>query len=44
MKAILFLDYNGIVGVTLLTAAVFMLTNLLVDILYMVVDPRMRSS
>ncbi|NMC80063.1 MAG: ABC transporter permease [Chloroflexi bacterium] len=44
MKAIMFLDYNGIVGVTLLTAAVFMLTNLLVDLLYIVVDPRMRTS
>jgi peptide/nickel transport system permease protein len=44
MKAIMFLDYNGIVGVTLLTAVVFMLTNLLVDILYIVVDPRMRTS
>ncbi|HEX2980756.1 MAG TPA: ABC transporter permease [Anaerolineaceae bacterium] len=44
MKAILFLDYNGIIGVTLLTAVVFMLTNLAVDILYMVVDPRMKTA
>ncbi|MEN6410752.1 MAG: ABC transporter permease [Anaerolineaceae bacterium] len=44
MKAIMFLDYNAIIGVTLLTAVAFMLTNMLVDILYMVVDPRMRTS
>jgi peptide/nickel transport system permease protein len=43
MKAILFLDYNGIIGVTLLIALVFMLTNLIVDILYVVVNPRMRT-
>jgi peptide/nickel transport system permease protein len=43
MKAILFLDYNGIIGVTLLTAFVFMATNLFVDMLYVLVDPRMRS-
>jgi len=42
MKAILFLDYNGIMGVTILTAIAFMLTNLLVDMLYIVVDPRLR--
>jgi peptide/nickel transport system permease protein len=44
MKAIMFLDYNAIIGVTLVTAVAFMLTNLLVDLLYMVVDPRMRTS
>lgn len=44
MKAILFLDYNGIIGVTLLIGLVYMLTNLLVDILYFVVDPRVRAS
>jgi peptide/nickel transport system permease protein len=43
MKAILFLDYNGIIGVTILTAIVFMITNLVVDLLYVVVDPRMRT-
>jgi ABC-type dipeptide/oligopeptide/nickel transport system permease component len=43
MKAILFLDYNGIIGVTLLTAIAFMLTNLTVDLLYFVIDPRMRT-
>jgi peptide/nickel transport system permease protein len=44
MKAIMFLDYNGIVGVTILTALLFMLTNLIVDILYVVVDPRLRQA
>lgn len=43
MKAILFLDYNGIIGVTILTAIVFMVTNLAVDLLYVVIDPRMRT-
>ena len=44
MKAILFLDYNGIIGVTMLIGLVFMVTNLLVDILYIVIDPRVRVS
>lgn len=43
MKAIMFLDYNGIIGVTLLTGIVFMITNLLVDLLYIMIDPRIRS-
>ncbi len=43
MKAIMFLDYNGIIGVTLLTGVVFMITNLLVDLLYIVIDPRIRT-
>lgn len=43
MKAIMFLDYNGIIGVTLLTGIVFMITNLLVDLLYIAVDPRIRT-
>jgi peptide/nickel transport system permease protein len=44
MKAITFLDYNAIIGATLLTAIVFMLTNLVVDLLYIVIDPRLRKS
>jgi len=43
MKAILFLDYNGIVGVTLLTGLTYMLVNLFVDVFYIIVDPRMRA-
>jgi peptide/nickel transport system permease protein len=44
MKAILFLDYNGIIGVTLLVGFTYMLVNLLVDFVYIIVDPRMRTS
>jgi len=44
MKAILFLDYNGIIGVTMLIGLVFMITNLLVDILYIIIDPRIRAA
>jgi len=43
MKAIMFLDYNGIIGVTLLTGLVFMVVNLLVDLTYLVIDPRIRA-
>ena len=44
MKAILFLDYNGIVGVTLLTGLTYMFVNLFVDVFYIIIDPRMRAS
>jgi peptide/nickel transport system permease protein len=44
MKAILFLDYNGIIGVTMLIGLVFMVTNLIVDMLYMAIDPRVRAA
>jgi peptide/nickel transport system permease protein len=37
-------DYPVIQGVILLVAAVFLLVNLLVDVLYAVVDPRIRLS
>ena len=43
MKAIMFLDYNGIIGVTLLAGIVFMVTNLLVDLSYILIDPRIRT-
>ena len=43
MKAIMFLDYNGIIGVTLLAGIVFMVTNLLVDLSYILIDPRVRT-
>ncbi len=43
MKAIMFLDYNGIIGVTLLTGLVFMIVNLLVDLTYLTIDPRIRA-
>lgn len=36
------LDYPAILGVTLLTAVVYLLVNLVVDVLYGVLDPRIR--
>ncbi|MEC7694586.1 MAG: ABC transporter permease, partial [Candidatus Thermoplasmatota archaeon] len=36
------LDFTVIMGVTLITAVIFLLANLIVDILYAVVDPRVR--
>ncbi len=38
--ATLNLDYNAIMAVTLVAAFIYVLVNLLVDILYMVIDPR----
>jgi peptide/nickel transport system permease protein len=37
------LDYPAIMGVTLLIAILFMLMNLIVDITYAVIDPRIRE-
>ena len=42
MDAIINLDYSVLMGVTLITAVIFLLSNLIVDILYGVVDPRVR--
>jgi peptide/nickel transport system permease protein len=36
------LDYPAILGVTLLTAAIYLAVNLVVDVLYAVLDPRIR--
>jgi peptide/nickel transport system permease protein len=36
------LDYPAILGVTMLTAVVYIVVNLLVDVLYGVLDPRIR--
>jgi peptide/nickel transport system permease protein len=41
-ESILFSDFTGIVGVTLLATVAFSLINLLVDILYGIIDPRIR--
>lgn len=38
------LDFAGILGVTLIIAVVFVLFNLIVDLLYGVLDPRIRLS
>lgn len=43
VEAILGRDYPVVQAVVLVTALMFMLINLLVDILYMVLDPRLRS-
>ncbi|MGI9006659.1 MAG: ABC transporter permease [Streptosporangiaceae bacterium] len=37
------LDYSAVVGVTLLVGVVYVLSGALIDILYAVVDPRIRS-
>jgi peptide/nickel transport system permease protein len=34
------LDYNAVMGVTIVAAAIYVVVNLLVDVLYMVLDPR----
>jgi peptide/nickel transport system permease protein len=38
------LDYPAILGVTMLTAVIYITVNLLVDVLYGVLDPRIRVS
>jgi peptide/nickel transport system permease protein len=38
------LDLPAIMGVTLFVAIVYTLTNLVVDVLYTVIDPRVRLS
>lgn len=43
-RSALALDLRAIMGVSLVIAAVYILVNLLVDILYAVVDPRIRLS
>ena len=37
------LDYPAVLGTTVLFAVIFMVTNLVVDILYCVLDPRIRQ-
>jgi len=41
-NSILALDYPPVLGVAIVTTAIFVLANLLVDLLYPVVDPRIR--
>jgi peptide/nickel transport system permease protein len=38
------LDYPAVLGTTLLIATIYILVNLLVDVLYAVVDPRIREA
>lgn len=42
IKAIQYLDFAVIMGVTLITSMIFLTSNLIVDILYAVIDPRVR--
>ena len=42
VDAIINLDYSVLMGVTLITAIIFLMSNLIVDLLYGVVDPRVR--
>ena len=42
VKSIQYLDFTVIMGVTLITSMIFLLSNLVVDIMYAVVDPRVR--
>jgi len=38
------LDFQAIMGVSLLIALIFIITNLVVDLMYFVLDPRMRQT
>ena len=44
VNAISNLDYAAIMGVTLLVSAVYLLVNLVVDLLYLVLDPRIADA
>lgn len=42
VRALIYKDFNAVIGVILLTGAVYTLINLIVDFLYGYVDPRIR--
>ena len=44
MQAIDSRDYNGIMGVTVLISAIVLVTNLVLDILYGLLDPKISYS
>jgi peptide/nickel transport system permease protein len=44
MNAILGKDINAVCGVVMLLGVIFILTNLLVDVVVLILDPRMRQS
>lgn len=44
IKAVQSLDFPVVMGVTLFVAAVFVLINIFVDLMYAVIDPRIRLS
>ena len=41
-RAIVSADYNAVMGVTLIIATVYLVTNVLVDLAYSWLDPRIR--
>ena len=43
-KSAVGLDLPGIMGVSMIVATVFIFMNLLVDVLYRVIDPQMKDS
>jgi len=42
VTSIQYLDFAVIMGVTLITSVIFLLSNLIVDITYAIIDPRVR--
>ena len=42
VRAIILLDFAVIMGVTIVTSIIFLLSNLVVDIAYAWIDPRVR--
>lgn len=42
VESINYLDFTVIMGVTLITSMIFLLSNLIVDITYAIIDPRVR--
>ena len=42
VTSIQYLDFVVIMGVTLITSVIFLLSNLIVDITYAIIDPRVR--
>ncbi len=42
VKSIVYMDLQPIMGFTLVVAAVYIIINLLVDVLYVIIDPRIR--
>jgi len=44
IQSIVSLDYPGVVGVSLLITVIFVVANLFVDLLYPLVDPRLRRA
>jgi peptide/nickel transport system permease protein len=44
IKAVQSLDFPVVMGVTIFVATVFVIINVMVDLLYAVIDPRVRLS